>query len=441
MDQTHLDARYAQITTTMTAGTGLSGGGTLGANRTFTFDTTWGDARYLPKTGGSMTGGVVMSTNYDARQFGTGWADVSNDPAIGAGIFGSNLYVGWTGSAAVYRTAITHGSVGYGAIRINGATLQFAGAAVATTAGGAVTPTWNTILHSGNVSSFVPAPLASTVLNDQTFNSSGTWTKPGSGTWAFVEMWGGGQGGGRDVAGYNRLGGEGGEYIAFWVPFVALPASAAVTIGAGGAGKTSNGNSVAGDPGGMTSFLGMNARGGRIESWYVVTDTQYYRRHGANAPGVAYGQGYVSEPGASCILEPSSNFANSSAFGNPWASAGSPLMSLFRDMDYRTGRISPDAGTSNANARSMFGATDRAYATPASYGNPGNTIYSGGSGGGFNSSNTAIPASTSTNGGAGGAGGAAGAGTAGTAPGGGGGAGTNANGGAGAAGRVRVRVY
>lgn len=416
----------ADTTTSISSGTGLTGGGSLAASRTLSFDVTWGDARYIPK-------GITTAANPNLNVITTQGsyrivATPTNMPA-GAPVIGDwNLFVFGDNNT---RTQIL-GSYSVGVMYFRGG---YDGGS------GYIWEAWKEYIHSANVGSFNPAPLKSTVLDDQTFNSSATWTKPGSGTWAFVEMWGGGQGGGRDVSGWNRLGGEGGEYIAFWVPFVALPASASVTIGAGGAGKTANGNSVAGDPGGNTSFLGMTARGGRIEVWVPVSDAQYYRRNGANAPLVAYGQGWISELGSSCILEPTTGFAANNGYVYTFASDGSVVTSIVRDIDQRTGRISPGAQTVGAAARSIFGLTDRQFAQAASYGAPGNVIHSGGSGGGFNNSNTAIPASTSTNGGAGGAGGAAGAGTAGTAPGGGGGAGTNANGGAGAAGRVRVRIY
>jgi hypothetical protein len=42
----HALAGYALASRTLTAGTGLSGGGDLTANRTFSFDTLWGDVRY-----------------------------------------------------------------------------------------------------------------------------------------------------------------------------------------------------------------------------------------------------------------------------------------------------------------------------------------------------------------------------------------------------------
>lgn len=53
-DTTWGDARYALRTVTVSVGTGLTGGGNLTANRTISFDTTWGDARYVRSGGTSM---------------------------------------------------------------------------------------------------------------------------------------------------------------------------------------------------------------------------------------------------------------------------------------------------------------------------------------------------------------------------------------------------
>lgn len=101
-----------------------------------------------------------------------------------------------------------------------------------------------------------------TVLNDQTFNSSGTWTKP-TGTkylpddMALIELWGGGGGGSNSGAsGTAAAGGAGGDYVRFVVPVSSLAATQAVSVGAGGAGA------AIGVAGGDTSFAGVVASGG-----------------------------------------------------------------------------------------------------------------------------------------------------------------------------------
>lgn len=55
-------AGKAATTTTISAGTGLSGGGSLAANRTLSFDTTWGDGRYATQSGAAFTGNVGIKT-------------------------------------------------------------------------------------------------------------------------------------------------------------------------------------------------------------------------------------------------------------------------------------------------------------------------------------------------------------------------------------------
>jgi hypothetical protein len=81
--------------------------------------------------------------------------------------------------------------------------------------------------------------------SSQTFTSSGTWTKPTTGTMAKIEMWGGGGGGGSN--GTDNFGGGGGEYATIILPLSSLPASVSVTVGAGGPASTST-------PGGTSSF-------------------------------------------------------------------------------------------------------------------------------------------------------------------------------------------
>lgn len=61
-DQSWGDGRYALRTRTISAGTGMTGGGDLSANRTLSFSTTWGDARYAQITGATFTGNIGVKT-------------------------------------------------------------------------------------------------------------------------------------------------------------------------------------------------------------------------------------------------------------------------------------------------------------------------------------------------------------------------------------------
>ena len=98
--------------------------------------------------------------------------------------------------------------------------------------------------------------------NVQTFNSSGTWTKPLSGTMARIQVWGGGGGGERATGTIQYAqGGGGGGYSEQTVPLSTLASSVAVTIGAGGVGRT--GSAGAGTDGGQSTFGSVFATGGR----------------------------------------------------------------------------------------------------------------------------------------------------------------------------------
>lgn len=58
-----LSSKYVPQTTQVVAGTGISGGGALSTNRTLSFDTTWGDNRYVNTTGSTMSGILTIARN------------------------------------------------------------------------------------------------------------------------------------------------------------------------------------------------------------------------------------------------------------------------------------------------------------------------------------------------------------------------------------------
>lgn len=237
----------------------------------------------------------------------------------------------------------------------------------------------------------------------QTFTGSGTWTKPASGDRVFVQSWGGGGSGGHTDNVTNAGGGGGGDYNEAWYPIADLGATETVTIGAGGASKTSG--FVTGDVGGTTTF-------GSFQTAF-----------GGGGGGQVGGGGGGG------------NVAAGSTGTNTVAGAGGGLL-----------------GGAATGVSSNFGGGG------GSINNSGGDSYNGGGGGGGNSSSTSAGGDSQFGGGGGGNSGGAGGtsvhggdggagttgssnATAGAQPGGGGGGAETGDSGAGGAGQIIVTVF
>lgn len=246
------------------------------------------------------------------------------------------------------------------------------------------------------------------------YTANGTFVRPGSGTEAFIQVWGGGGSGGK--SGNDGGGGGGGGYNELRISLSSLSASIAVTIGAGAAAVTTA--STNGNVGGQTSFGAyLSGFGGG----------------GGSGVGITAGQGGGGGGGMASAGITGTN-ATGGAGGGPGGGAASANATLGGGGG---GSANTDGGSS------VYGGGGGGGGEAAGTGRPGGASLNGGGGGGGGGDTTAGAGGVSTNGGNGGAGGiAAASGTAGTAPGGGGGGtDTGATTGAGARGEVRITIH
>jgi len=167
-------------------------------------------------------GGTNASTAADARTS-------LNVPTRTGGDSSGTWPIGISGNAATVTNGVyTTGNQTIGGTKTFTSGIKFNDDTVQTTA--AVTPTTNV----------------------QTFNSTGTWTKPTAGqTMARIQVWGGGGGGSRFTSNDGTSGGGGGGYNETTIPISYLAATVTATVGSGGTGATSSG---VGGTGGTSSF-------------------------------------------------------------------------------------------------------------------------------------------------------------------------------------------
>ena len=198
-------------------------------------------------------------------------------PPVNLSIASGTLPVGNGGTGATTLTGVVKGS-GSSALTAGNVDLtsEVSGTLPVASGGtGATTLTANAVVignDTGALQTVAPGTSGNALVSNgtswisqaissasvQTFSSSGTWTKPSGANFVLVEVWGAGGGGGRPQAGAANGpggGGGGGAYNYRLFSDSELSSTVAVTIGAGGAGGTSNGGS--GSIGGDTSFGGL----------------------------------------------------------------------------------------------------------------------------------------------------------------------------------------
>jgi hypothetical protein len=245
-------------------------------------------------------------------------------------------------------------------------------------------------------------------INRQVFDSSGTWTKPASGTIAKISVWAGGASGAKNNTGSGGGGGGGGGYNERWVPIASLGATETVIVGAAGAAVSANATN--GITGGNSSF----------GAWVTA-----YGGSGGAVDGRGGGGGGQLSSGT---------VTSAPDGGNTYP--GAPVfVSEFGIEGVNYGRYQGGGASGSAPGSAFWhGGGGGVNATGG-----GASVFGGAGGGGGGGPNAG---GASSFGGSGGAGNATASGGAGMIPGGGGGGTkTGATSGAGGAGRVIVEVF
>lgn len=188
-------------------------------------------------TGGTFAGSGASLTALNAASLGSGTIPSARMPAL----TGDVTTTAGSTATMLAANAVTSAKIADGTIT----------AADTAIVGTLTEGKWCTV-SSGKIVCTSDAPSGGGGAAFESFTTVGTatWTKPSTGAVAFVECWGGGGSGGRHTSG-GQGGGGGGGYNSAWLPLALLSGNVTVTVGAGGAARTTR---AIGEAGGTSSF-------------------------------------------------------------------------------------------------------------------------------------------------------------------------------------------
>jgi hypothetical protein len=279
-------------------------------------------------------------------------------------------------------------ATGNGILQVNGTDRLQIGTAGQLGIGGATYGTAGQVLTS-NGPSAPPSWNPGATVDTQTFNSSGTWTKPSTGNFVRIQMWGGGGGGGRASNAGWAGGGGGGGYNEYVVPLSWLASSVSITVGGGGAGATGNGSGAAGGitsvpvadgpNGARTVYVGGGAGGGNGINGGPggrpsATNVNFYAPSTPDSPGYGAGScdGAVNGDNNTGGGGANNNFvvAGSGIWGGGGGTTGSNTVSTSQfgggGGNFSTPAVQPGGGggcSTAANVNGMAGAAGRVIIT------------------------------------------------------------------------------
>jgi hypothetical protein len=299
-------AGKASTSTTISAGTGLTGGGDLSANRSLAV--SYGTTSTTACVGNDSR---LSDSRTPTAHAATHVAGGSDPITVTAAQISGTLTQNTSGTAAGLSSTLAVTSGGTGQTAYTDGQLLIGNTTTGGLSKSTLTAGSNVTITNAN-GAITIASTGGTSANIQVFTSSGIWTKPTGAKVCNVVCIGGGGGGGsgrktaNGIAGSGGGGGAGGGFSQRLLDAALLGSTEAVTIGAGGAGggsisanSTNGANGVAGGTSSFGAYVfsgGGGGGGGGTTSAGTTGSIANQRTFFLGGAGGAGGQGAGSTP-------------------------------------------------------------------------------------------------------------------------------------------------